>query len=187
MSKTVRPSHAPVAPPLSKLALMGVRFVEGGDAPAGPPWGSDAEFDAEKAWTLIQNLRGDVDRLKAEKATLAQERDTALGELGQRDKTIEELKATVQLTDDTAKAREQELSQLTTLRAKENLLIDAGLPRDLAPSVVGDDEEAWKSTVERFAALRGEAAQERRPNPAQAATSPAPSADEAAKSFFGLN
>lgn len=38
--------------------------------PAEPakPWGDDADFDAEKAWTLIQNLRGD-------KAKTQQERD----------------------------------------------------------------------------------------------------------------
>lgn len=29
-----------------------------------PPWGSDEEFNPEKAWNLIQNLRGDLDKVK---------------------------------------------------------------------------------------------------------------------------
>jgi hypothetical protein len=29
-----------------------------------PPWGEEKDFDAEKAWNLIQNLRGDVEKLK---------------------------------------------------------------------------------------------------------------------------
>ena len=29
-----------------------------------PPWGDDANFNPEKAWSLIQNLRGDIDQLK---------------------------------------------------------------------------------------------------------------------------
>lgn len=33
------------------------------DAPK-PPWGSDEEFDPQRAWNLIQNLRGDLDKAK---------------------------------------------------------------------------------------------------------------------------
>jgi hypothetical protein len=35
-------------------------------APAAmtPPWGSDAEFNPERAWNLIQNVRGENDQLK---------------------------------------------------------------------------------------------------------------------------
>ncbi|HLR84801.1 MAG TPA: hypothetical protein VK059_07605 [Nocardioidaceae bacterium] len=32
-----------------------------------PPWGSDEEFNPEKAWKLIQNLRGDNDKLKTDR------------------------------------------------------------------------------------------------------------------------
>ncbi|UEJ82648.1 hypothetical protein Bra3105_17745 [Brachybacterium halotolerans subsp. kimchii] len=150
------------------------------------PWGDDSEFDAEKAWTLIQNLRGDVDRLKADKTALAQERDDAVKARDESTKTVEELQATVQLTDDAVKSKESELSELATIRAKENLLIDAGLPRKYAPQVVGDDEEAWKNAVQSLAELRGETPQERRLDPAQAADPAEPSADAVAKQFFGL-
>lgn len=40
-----------------------------GEQPA-PPWGSDEQFDPEKAWRLIQNLRGDLDKAKAEREGL---------------------------------------------------------------------------------------------------------------------
>lgn len=133
------------------------------------PWGDDSEFDAEKAWNLIQNLRGEVATLKESKQQLATERDEANTKASEAAAKAEELKATVQLTDDAVKDREQQYASLSTLRTKENLLIDAGLPRDLAPSVVGDDEDAWKTTVERLSSLRGEASQERRPDPAQVA------------------
>jgi hypothetical protein len=29
-----------------------------------PPWGSDEEFDPQRAWNLIQNLRGDLEKAK---------------------------------------------------------------------------------------------------------------------------
>ena len=51
------------------------------------PW-EDEEFDAEKAWTLIQNLRGDIRTLKADKANLTAERDTAQQESTQRQTRI---------------------------------------------------------------------------------------------------
>ena len=35
-----------------------------------PPWGDDANFDASKAWSLIQNLRAEVDGLKTAKTAL---------------------------------------------------------------------------------------------------------------------
>lgn len=152
-----------------------------------PPWGTPEEFNPEKAWSLIQGLRADKEQLQAAKDSLTQERDTALGELGQRDKTIEELQATVQLTDDVVKSKEKDYSDLSTLRAKENLLIDAGLPRKYVSQVIGDDDEAWKTSVNDLLELRGPVAQERHPDPAQAAE---PQIDERAalaEQLFGSN
>ena len=58
-----------------------------------PPWGSDEEFSPEKAWNLIQNLRGDLEKAKpaiarvkeledaskSETQKLAEDRDTHKG------------------------------------------------------------------------------------------------------------
>lgn len=150
------------------------------------PWGDDTEFDAEKAWTLIQNLRGDNERLKSSAATVAEERDSALAEVKAHAGKVEELQATVQLTDDSVKAKEQEYASLNVLRSKENLLIDAGLPRKYAAQVIGDDEAAWNDSVNALAELRGAGSQERRPDPAQVAEPAEPSDDAQAKQFFGI-
>lgn len=49
----------------------------GGDAQQGaeqrseqgqqPPWGSDEDFDPQRAWQLVQNLRGDLEKAKADR------------------------------------------------------------------------------------------------------------------------
>lgn len=148
------------------------------------PWGSDEEFDAEKAWTLIRNLREDVRQAKADKDAVVQERDAVVRERDQAVTRVAEFEQAGSVAADEKKAVEDQLRDERTLRAKEHLLVDAGLPRDLAQNLTGD-EEAWKNTVERFVALRGEVTQDRRPDPAQAA---APQLDERevlAKSIFG--
>ena len=152
-----------------------------------PPWGSPEDFNPEKAWNLIQALRADKEQLQAARDTLTQERDTALAQVGEKAKAIEELQATVQLTDDTVKTKESELYTLNTLRTKENLLIDAGLPRKYASQVVGDDEEAWKSSVDSLVELRGPATQDRRPDPAQAAEPQIDERTALANQLFGDN
>lgn len=150
------------------------------------PWGDDSEFDAEKAWTLIQNLRGDNERLKQANTSVTEERDGALAEVKAHAGKVDELQATVQLTDDSVKAKEQEFSELSVLRSKENLLIDAGLPRKYAAQVIGDDEAAWSESVNALSELRGAGSQERRPDPAQVAEPAEPSADAVAAQFFGI-
>lgn len=63
-----------------------------GESDKTPPWGSDDEFNPQKAWDLIQNLRGE---LKTSKDTLAAttakvktvegERDAALKQITDKD------------------------------------------------------------------------------------------------------
>ena len=55
-----------------------------------PPWGSDEEFDPQKAWDLIQNLRKDIETAKddaksakAKLATVESERDAALARINE--------------------------------------------------------------------------------------------------------
>ena len=45
--------------------------------PPKPPWGSDEEFDPERAWSLIQNLRGDNQQLKDQVQPLLAQQDEA--------------------------------------------------------------------------------------------------------------
>lgn len=142
------------------------------------PW-EDGEFDAEKAWTLIQNLRSD-------KTTLASERDAALSEVATRDSRITELESEVQTRTADADSARDELGKLTTVRTKESLLAEAGLPLTLAQNVIGDDEDALKASVDALVALRDSvsASQARRPDPAQSADNPEPSKTEKAAELF---
>lgn len=45
-----------------------------------PPWGSDEDFDPQKAWDLIQNLRTEVKDLKTSNADTVAKLKTAEGE-----------------------------------------------------------------------------------------------------------
>ena len=92
-----------------------------------------------------------------------------LSELEQARTSLTSAEAAAQQAQQAASEREAQLAQVSALRSKEALLVDAGLPRDLADNIVGDDEDAWKASVERCAALRGEVRQERTPDPAQTA------------------
>lgn len=64
--------------------------------PAEPtkPWGDDADFDAEKAWTLIQNLRGDKSKTQIERDELAaQIKAVEDAKLSDQDRIAKELEA----------------------------------------------------------------------------------------------
>lgn len=149
-----------------------------------PPWGSDDQFTPQRAWDLIQNLRADNAKLRA-----ARDEATAHAEQlsGQWQSKYDTLAKQAKVADDMVAELEGKYSDLAALRGKETLLAEAGLPRDLAANITGDDEDAWKTSVERFSALRTQAGQERRPDPAQAATTPTPSPDDMARDFFGLH
>lgn len=150
---------------------------EGSASASTPPWGSDEDFNPEKAWNLITNLRDEVGSLKTA-------RQEALDQVSEREASIEELKATVQLTDDSVKQYQDELNGLKTTRAKEELLEQGGLPRNLSRYVIGEDEEAWKASVEELATLRGKPAHQPDPSQSDGATPAPPSRDEQARSFF---
>lgn len=63
-------------------------------APATPPWGSAEDFDAERAWTLLQNVRGDLSRAQAARDDLAArvkaEEDAALSDQEKVRRELEE-------------------------------------------------------------------------------------------------
>jgi multidrug efflux pump subunit AcrA (membrane-fusion protein) len=64
--------------------------------PAEPtkPWGDDEDFDAEKAWTLIQNLRGDKAKTQVERDELAARVQAAEdAKLSEQEKVAKELEA----------------------------------------------------------------------------------------------
>lgn len=155
------------------------------------PWEKNGEeFDAEKAWTLIQNLRSEKSELQSKLQTVADERDSAFGEREKVSTEVEQLKANLQLMEDDLSAKDKDISKIQTLRTKENALIERGLPRHLAQYIPDGDEEQITSAIEDFTSIRGHQVGEvLPPNPAQVAdesTSADGDKEAAAKKFFGI-
>lgn len=95
------------------------------------PWGDDADFDPDKAWTLIQNVRGDADKLKTERDTLAKK----VKEQEDASKSDEEKREERATTAETkAAALEREAARLRIAMRK-------GLTETQAKRLVGDTEE----------------------------------------------
>jgi hypothetical protein len=112
-------------------------MTDSNDKPADqtPPWGDD--FDAERAWTLIQNLRGEKSALQTERDELRTERDSL-----QTERETREAEAT-SATERATKA-ERELHVERALRKHK-------VPDDLVDLVRGDTEEEVLAMAERLA------------------------------------
>lgn len=104
-----------------------------------PPWGDEEEnFDADRAWELIQNLRGDNDQLK-------NERDEARGKVkefedaGRSDQEKLEQRATTAETTAAESANEA---------ARLRVALKKGLTETQAKRLVGEDEEALEKDAD---------------------------------------
>lgn len=153
--------------------------------PATPPWGSDEDFNAEKAWTLIQNLRSDKEALKTQNDDLA----SAKSDLEQR---VTNLESEVTTATDRATQLEASVAEVTFGRRLDALAHERGLTPDdvsILNIAAGDEEDATKK-LDRLAELRGAAKsveQEPTPDPAQAADPIKPSDEDAvARKLFGV-
>ena len=131
-----------------------------------PPWGSDDDFNAEKAWSLIQNLRGDVDTLKPQAAELRQ--------LKEADKTESQKAA------DRAAEAEERADKAEAQAARLNAAVKHGLSEDdleLLEGVPADKiEERAAKLAQRLAV-----SSDNKPGPhvpREGVTNPPPKADE---------
>lgn len=109
-----------------------------------PPWGSDDQFQPDKAWRLIQNLRGEIDELKPKVAKLR--------ELEDADKTE------AQKAADRAAEAEQRATRAEAQAARLDAAIRHGLTEedlDLLDGVPADKvDERAKRLAERLAVTR---------------------------------
>lgn len=107
---------------------------EGGEA-AGesrkPPWGSDEEFDADKAWKLIENLRGDNDSLKGE-------RDELRGKVKDHEDAS---KSDQEKLQERATGAETDAKQAKADAARLRVALRKGLTETQAKRLVGETEE----------------------------------------------
>lgn len=151
----------------------------GASGDPAPPWGSDEQFDAAKAWALICNLRQERGQLKAtakeqgEKITALDEQVKAL--TGERDEAVRTL----------AQAREQ-MTAVSAAHAKERLLNAAGIdPERYAPLLTGDSEEEWAEQVKALTDLKGTDESALKPDPAQFSEPAVDTRVEQARAIFG--
>lgn len=106
---------------------------EGGEAGEGkkPPWGSDEEFDPEKAWKLIENLRGDNDSLKGE-------RDDLRGKVKSHEDAS---KSDQEKLQERATGAETDAKQAKADAARLRVALRKGLTETQAKRLVGETEE----------------------------------------------
>lgn len=98
---------------------------------AKKPWGDDKDFDPEKAWKLIQNLRGDVDKAKKRG-----------DELATKVKGFEDAsKSDTEKLEERATSAESQLSATQREAARLRIALKKGLTETQAKRLVGDTEE----------------------------------------------
>lgn len=105
------------------------------------PWGDD--FDAERAWKLVQNLRAENATLKTENGTLKSERQAREDE-GKTE--LQRLQDRLAAAEQTAKEKERELSLAKVLRKYPEL-------EEFSDLLTGDTEEELAAKAERLAAI----------------------------------
>lgn len=106
------------------------------------PWENDEDFNPEKAWTLIQNLRGEVTEAKKATTTERQAREAAEAELAKGPDPDGKIKAAEERAANAEKAlwTARAIGKHPSLAGNEDLL-------------VGADEEAVMKVAERLASL----------------------------------
>ncbi|CCQ44319.1 hypothetical protein ARTSIC4J27_243 [Pseudarthrobacter siccitolerans] len=105
------------------------------------PWGDD--FDADKAWRLVQNLRAENSDLKSENSKLKTERqdreNEGMSELQKLQDRLNEL-------EKAAKDKDRDLALQKVLRKHPEL-------EDIADLLTGDTEDELMAKAERLAKL----------------------------------
>ena len=114
-----------------------------------PPWGSDEEFDPDKAWRLIQNLRKEKDELKplADKAK----------ELEDAQKTEQE-RLTEKLSETEKRAVDAELKA-----ARLEVATEKGLPKSSVKFLTGTTPEELEESADELLSLLSASDEDRGP------------------------
>ncbi|KUM41205.1 hypothetical protein [Arthrobacter sp. EPSL27] len=105
------------------------------------PWGAD--FDAERAWKLVQNLRAEVTDLKQKNSTYESERQAREDE-GKSE--LQKLQDRLQAAEQKAKEAARDLNLQKVLRKHPEL-------EDFADLLTGETEEELFAKAERLAAI----------------------------------
>ncbi len=145
-------SAAPVQAPVASTATP-VAAPVAPAAPEAPPWGAD--FDAERAWKLVQDLRSDKEKLAA-RPVLTEEQKTALAE---HDRLVQASKTETQRLQEAATSAQQALatSQADAIRYK--VAATHGIPAEHFDLLgTGTEEEITAKAAKISALLAAQAA-----------------------------
>jgi hypothetical protein len=82
-----------------------------------PPWGDPENFDAEKAWNLIQGLRSDKERLSARRALS----DDDAAKLAEYDRLVEASKTDLERAQERAEQNEQRATRAESRAVKAEI------------------------------------------------------------------
>jgi len=122
--------------------------AEGTKPEGSNPWGDD--FDAEKAWRLVTNLRAEVTTLKTERDGLKTERDSlksAKDDAENEGKTeLQKLQDRLEEIEKASKAKDRDLALQKVLRKHPEL-------EEYADLLTGDNEEELTAKAERLAKI----------------------------------
>lgn len=113
--------------------------------PTAPPWGTADQFDPEKAWSLIQNLRGDVAQQKARVAELTP--------YEQKAKELEEAQKTeLQRAQEAAAAAQAEAEKSRLELLRHTVATTKGVPAALIPRLQGGTKEELEADADALLA-----------------------------------
>lgn len=101
-----------------------------------PPWGSDEEFDPEKAWKLIQNLRSEKEQLKP---------------LADKAKELEDAQKTeVERASEAKQTAEQQAAEARSEATRLRMAIKYGLEEDDLDLLGSGSEEDIEARAKRL-------------------------------------
>lgn len=109
-------------------------------ASAKKPWGDDKDFNPDKAWKLIENVRGDVDKLKKERDALAAKVKAA------EDAT----KSEAQKLEERATNAETKAAAAERTLARLEVAFEKGLTPAQAKRLVGDTREELSADADEL-------------------------------------
>jgi hypothetical protein len=115
-------------------------------APAAPPWGDN--FDAERAWKLVQDLRADKEKLAA-RPVLTPEHQAALGE---HQRLIDLGKSELQRHQEAAAAAQAVADKATADAIRWKVAATHGIPSEDFDLLGNGTEEEITSRAQRIAA-----------------------------------
>lgn len=119
-----------------------------------PPWGSDEEFDPQKAWDLIQNLRGEAKTAKDDLAATKAKLSTAEGERDAARKKLTDKEAEGQTENEKFSGQladlQQKLEQESNRRLRAEVASAKGLTAAQAKRLAGTTQEELEADADEI-------------------------------------